>query len=569
MNACAHYVRGDFVGGAVTSHWFRNGAVYTMDRRAPWAESVVVHDGVIVQVGSEAEARPHLRPDTVEVDLEGGFLMPGFIDGHDHLVGGALAKVGVSLEGLHGKDAVLEQIRRYSADHPLHEVIRGHGWTPFTFDGEQPHRTWLDSVTDVRPAFLHTYDVHDVWANTAAFLAAGIGADTPDPNPPTGYWPRDPDGFPSGTCCEPEAWLPIAIRLGMFDMASVRQAMSMTLLPAPSWGITSYFDASTMLTARRQVDEVYQLLVDLDLAGDLPVRIVGSNVVRDPSTDPQRAVEAIRRMNEQFRSPNVSVTTLKLFMDGVGPQHTAAMLEPYADQPHRGGWVCTPEYAQAISEAGNLAGFDVHIHACGDAGVRAALDGFEHVRTAHPHLSPRNTVCHLEFCHPDDVLRFARLGVTANCTPVWGTDYRGEFVDAYPGLVGAERFRRDYCPYGSVVRSGANVTFGADCPGVEVHEIAPLVQIESAVTRQRPGRPDDRPAGAHERVSVADALRCYTANGAWALRMEDRVGSIEVGKQADLVVLGASPFEVRPHEIHAIPVVRTMLGGRFTHGALA
>jgi predicted amidohydrolase YtcJ len=175
-------------------------------------------------------------------------------------------------------------------------------------------------------------------------------------------------------------------------------------------------------------------------------------------------------------------------------------------------------------------------------------------------------VCHLEFCHPADVQRFAALGVTANCTPVWGTDYRGEFVDSYPGLVGAERFHRDYCPYGSVVRSGANVTFGADCPGVEVHEIAPLVQIEAAVTRQRPGRPDDRPAGAHERVSVADALRCYTLNGAWALRIDHRVGSIEKGKQADLVVLGANPFEVRPHEIHAIPVVRTMLGGRFTYG---
>jgi predicted amidohydrolase YtcJ len=518
-----------------------------MDRRSPWAASVVEHDGVIVQVGSEADARPYLRPDTVEVDLRGGFLMPGFIDGHDHLVGGALAKVGVSLEGLHGKEAVLEQIRRYAVDHPGHEVIRGHGWTPFTFDGTQPHRTWLDSVTDVRPAFLHTYDVHDVWANTAAFVAAGIGADTPDPNPPTAFWPRDPDGFPSGTCCEPESWLPIAIRLG----------------------ITSYFDASTMLTSRRQVSEVYRHLVELDMAGELPVRVVGSHVVRDPSTDPRRAVEALRAMNEEFRSAHVSVSTVKMFMDGVGPQHTAAMLEPYADQPHRGGWVCPPDFVRSVSEAVNLAGFDVHIHACGDAGVRGALDGFEYVRRTHPGLAPRNTVCHLEFCHPDDVLRFAELGVTANCTPVWGTDYRGEFVDAYPGLVGAERFHRDYCPYGSVVRSGANVTFGADCPGVEVHEIAPLVQIESAVTRQRPGRPDDRPAGAHERVSVAEALRCYTANGAWALRLEDVVGSIEVGKHADLVVLGVSPFDVRPHEIHSIPVVHTMLGGRFTHGATA
>jgi hypothetical protein len=257
---------------------------------------------------------------------------------------------------------------------------------------------------------------------------------------------------------------------------------------------------------------------------------------------------------------------MKMFMDGVGPQHTAKMLEPYADVDHAGGWVLEPGFVQRAAEEANLAGFDVHIHACGDAGVRSALDAYQHVRATHPHLEPRNTVCHLEFCHPDDVARFGPLGVTANVTPLWGTDYRGEFVDAYPGLVGEERFHRDYCPYGSVVRSGANVTYGADCPGVEVHEIAPLVQIEAAVTRRRPGRPNDRPAGEHERVDVLDALRCYTINGARALRLEHLTGSLRAGKQADLVWLGRSPLAVPPHEIHAIPVRGTMLGGRVTHG---
>lgn len=548
------------------SYWFRNGVVHTMNPVAPWAESLVVHDDRIAHVGADADARAVLRDDTVEVDLQGGFLMPGFIDGHDHLIGGAMAKIGVSLEGLQGKEAVLEQIRRYSAEHPHHDVIRGHGWTPFTFGGIQPHRSWLDGVTDVRPAFLHTYDVHDVWANTAAFRAAGIDATTPDPNPPTSYWPRDPDGFPAGTCCEPEAWLPIALALGMFTLDSVKEAMAMSMMPAPSWGITSYYDASTLLQSQRMVREAYEHLMALDRAGELPVRIVGSHLVRDPDVGTERAIGALRSLHEEIRSPNISITTLKMFMDGVGPQHTAAMLEPYADEPHHGGWVFRPEHVRTYAEAANLAGFDVHVHACGDAGVRGALDAFEHVTTTHPHLSPRNTVCHLEFCHPDDVQRFARLGVTANCTPIWGTDYRGEFIDSYPGLVGQERFHRDYCPYGSVVRTGANVTFGADCPGVEVHEIAPLVQIEAAVTRQRPGHPDDRPAGAHERVAVADALRCYTVNGAKALRLDHLTGSLEVGKQADLVVLGRSPYTSPVHEIHAIPVVLTMLGGRLTHG---
>jgi predicted amidohydrolase YtcJ len=481
-------------------------------------------------------------------------------------IGGALSKIGVSLDNLHGKEAVLERIRHYAETHPDKDVIRGHGWTQFTFDGEQPHRTWLDTVTDTRPAFLHSYEVHDVWANTAAFVAAGIDASTPDPNPPASFFFRDTDGYPAGTCCE-GSWMPLAIKLGMYSMESIREAMDLTMTPAPSYGITSYFDAGSLLSSRRLERAVSADLVALDNAGEPPVRIVASSgFVRGDGESPETVVEQAFEMQEEVRSPNISVTTVKMFMDGVGPAHTASMLEPYLDEPHTGGWVTPPEYAKEMALAANVAGFDVHIHSCGDAAVRAALDAFENVRNTHPELTPRNTVCHLEFCHPDDVPRFAQLGVTANATPLWGTDYLGEFVDAYPNLVGEERFRRDYLPYGSIIRTGANMTFGSDCPGVGVEEIAPLIHVEAAVTRRRPGRPDDRPAGGHEQMSVADALHCFTMGGAKALRLEHVTGSIEVGKRADLVQLGGNPYTVPHHEIHAIPVVRTMLGGRFTFG---
>jgi predicted amidohydrolase YtcJ len=354
----------------------------------------------------------------------------------------------------------------------------------------------------------------------------------------------------------------------MFSLAAVRDAMALTFFPAPTWGITSYYDASFLTQNRTLTTEIHQLLVDLDRSGELPVRVVGSHVMRNPAGDPARTVETLRQLHAEVRSEHVSITTLKLFMDGVGPQHTAAMLEDYADEPHRGGFIFDPDTVHRFAEAANLAGFDAHIHACGDAGVRGALDAYERIRTDHPGLDTRNTVCHMEFCHPDDVARFARLDVTANCTPMWGTDYRGEFMDAYPLLVGRQRFERDYCPYGDLVRSGARVTFGADCPGVEVHEIPPLGQIEAAVTRQRPGRRDDLVCHAHQRVEVAHALRAYTIDGARALRLDHLVGSLEVGKRADLVWLGASPFDVAPHDIHAIEVRLTMLSGRPTHGTV-
>jgi len=550
----------------MSSHWFRNGDVYTVDAANPWARSVVVLDERIAYVGDDEGAREHLRPDTVEVDLDGRFLMPGFVDGHDHLIGGGIGKLGVSLDGLVGKDAVIEQIRRYALDNPDLPVIRGHSWTPFQFgNGQRPHRTWLDPVTDVRPALMNSYDFHDGWANTAAFIAAGIDASTPDPNPPASFWPRDPDGFPSGCCCDGEAWMPIAAALGMFSLEAVKEAMQMTLFPAPSWGITTYFDASTVVRGALN-DRVFQHLVDLDSAGELPVRIVASHALRDPEIPVEQSIERLRQLNNDFRSPNVSITTLKLFADGVGPQHTAAMLEPYADEPDNfGPFVFDTDAMSRHVLAANAAGFDVHIHACGDAGVRGGLDANEAAQRTLGRTGARNTICHLEFCNPADIPRFAELGVTANGTPIWGSDYRGEFLDAYPTLVGTERLERDFLPYGSVLRSGATLTFGGDCPGTEIHEIAPLKQIESAVTRQRPGRPDDRIASPHERMSLADAIRCYTVNGAYALRLEDEVGSITVGKQADLQVLAISPFRVASHEIHTIAVDATMLGGRFTH----
>jgi predicted amidohydrolase YtcJ len=553
----------------MTSYWFRNGEVYTVDSAQPWASGIVVHDEWIAYVGDDQGAQAHRRADTIEVDLEGRFVMPGFIDGHDHLIGGALTKVGVSLHGLEGKEAVVEAIKQYALEHPERPVIRGHGWTPFTFGfGVQPRRTWLDPVTDVRPALMHTYDCHDGWANTAAFIAAGIDATTPDPNPPSGTWPREADGFPMGTCCEPESWLPIAIALGMFSLDAVEEAMRLTLFPAPTWGITTYFDASPIVNTHKLAMEVYERLIEIDTkGGGLPVRIVGSHALRNAEVPAEVSVARLRELNAEVRSPNLSITTLKMFMDGVGPQHTAALLEPYTDQPENyGPFVFEPDLVARHVAAANLAGFDAHMHACGDAGVRGALDAVEQVQVTHGPLGARNTICHLELCNIDDVPRFAELGITANGTPVWGTDYRGEFMDAYPQLIGNERFTRDYVPYGSLVRSGALLTFGGDCPGVEVDEIAPLKQIEAAVTRQRAGRPGDRICGPHERMTLADALRCYTINGAIALRLETEVGSIEAGKRADLVILQHNPFSVAAHEIHAIGVAHTMLGGRFTHG---
>lgn len=157
------------------------------------------------------------------------------------------------------------------------------------------------------------------------------------------------------------------------------------------------------------------------------------------------------------------------------------------------------------------------------------------------------------------------MGIIANCTPLWGTDYNGQYIDIYTGLLGADRVEERLLPYGDLVRSGAVVTYGSDIPGVDIPEIPPLLQIEALVTRQRPGYPDDLPLVPRQRIGLHDALRGYTANGAYQLRLEDRTGMLKSGLAADLTVLGADLFRVAPEDIHAVPVVLTMMDGRITH----
>lgn len=213
------------------------------------------------------------------------------------------------------------------------------------------------------------------------------------------------------------------------------------------------------------------------------------------------------------------------------------------------------------------AGFDMHIHVDADGSARVVLDAYERVLRRRGRQGRRHAIAHNSMLDPSDIPRYARMGIIANCTPLWGTDYNGQYRDIYTGLLGADRVEERLFPYGDLVRSGATVTYGSDIPGVDISEGPPLIQIEALLTRQRPGHPDDIPLVPRQRIGLHDALRGYTANGAYQLRLEHRTGSLTAGKAADLTVLGADLFRVDPREIHAVPVALTMMDGRITHDA--
>lgn len=550
---------------------FLNGTIHTVNPAQPSAQAVAVLGDRIVYVGDADGAQAWRGATTRVVDLKGRMLLPGFVDAHNHLAVGALTKLGVNIRGLVGKDRILDAIREWIAMQPLEAPLRGHGWTVgVSFGDDYPRREWLDEITSDRPMYIFNADAHDLWFNTAAMKAAGLDRHSPDPDPGKQYYKRDPDGTPTGSAVEAAAALPVAIALGMMSLEAIRDSQRLTIGRAPAFGMTTYMEAGLLAgPSNGAAEPAWRDLIERDRRGELPLRIVGTVFTRNVEDDPKAIAAELVDWNARLRSPHVQISICKMWVDGTAVAGTALLLEPFANQPDfRGTITLPPSHIKAQIEATQRAGFDMHIHADGDGSVRAVLDAIEDVQTRLGPQGRRHAICHLSLTHPDDVKRFKRLGVVANGTPLWATNYDGVYVEQYNRLFGAERVEQRVYPYGDLVRSGATVTFGADLPGVDIDEIPPLIQLEATVTRKRPGFPDDPPMVARQRISVEEAIRAYTINGAYQLRLEDQIGSIETGKKADLIVLGKNLFEVKPEDIHKTPVLLTLMDGKARYDKL-
>ena len=197
-----------------SSYLVTGGPIWTGDPAQPWAQALVVRGPDLVHVGTRDDAGGFTDGATELIDLRGRMCLPGFIDAHNHLASMAVSKLGANLSGVVGRDAVLAAVRRWVETQPADAPLRGYGWMPDSFEVRSPRREWLDDITADRPMYLFSADSHDVWFNTAAMRAAGIGPDTSDPEPGAQYWVRDPDGTPTGHAVEAASYMPIIISEG-------------------------------------------------------------------------------------------------------------------------------------------------------------------------------------------------------------------------------------------------------------------------------------------------------------------------------------------------------------------
>ncbi|SEF23094.1 hypothetical protein SAMN05421837_1022 [Amycolatopsis pretoriensis] len=523
---------------------FTGGPVLTSGGRAAFA---AVRGDRISAVGDGPA--PHIGPRTEVVDLRGRLLLPGFQDAHIHAVGGGVELGKCDLTGATSVASCLDAVAAYARENPRLEWLTGSGWSMDTFAGGLPHRRLLDAVVADRPVVLVNRDHHGAWLNSAALLRAGITANTPDP--PDGRVERDAEG-PTGVL--QEGAMDLVTRL----LPPVTEADELAgLLRAQrllhSLGVTAWQDA--LLGAYGGMPDPSRAYATAAERGLLSARVTGA-LWWDRDRGAEQLPDLLER-RESLRRSGFRAETVKIMLDGVAENHTAAMLGPYCGTGHSG---LSFVDATALREYVTLLdahGFQVHFHALGDRAVRDALDAVEAARAANG-PGRRHHLAHLQVVHPDDVPRFARLGATATIQPLWAV-HEPQMDELTIPFLGTERAAWQY-PFGALLRAGAALAAGSDWP---VSSPDPLQGIHVAVNRVPYG--EDVPAFLpDQRIGLAEAITAYTAGSAYVNHLDD-TGTIRPGHRADLVVLDRDPFASPEHEIGAAKVALTFTGGRCVH----
>ncbi|MET0837935.1 MAG: amidohydrolase [Marmoricola sp.] len=530
---------------------FVNGSVFDGHHHLGPA-TVLVEDGRVVGVG-EHDA----PPGATVVDVTGGLVAPGFVDAHVHAVQGGLERTRCDLTAGRTREDYLSLVKAYADTHPDVPWILGGGWAMAAFPGGTPVATDLDAVVPDRPVFLPNRDHHGAWVNTRALELAGITRESPEP--PHGRVERDHDGHPTGTLHEGamhlvSRLLPETSADDYYDGLLAGQAFLHSL------GVTSWQDA--IVGDYAGMDDAGPTYLHAAQRGDLTAHVVGALWWDRERGDEQ--VASLLERREEFTHGRFRATSVKVMQDGVAENGTAAMTAPYLDRcghatDNSGHSFVDPVALRRYVARLDAEGFQVHVHAIGDRGVREALDAFATVAGS----DRRHHIAHLHLVHPEDVRRFAELGVAANVQTLWAC-LDDQMVELTMPFLGEERSRWQY-PFGSLHRSGARLVAGSDWPVSTPH---PLEAIHVAVTRWAYG--EEGRAGSEsflpdEAVALETAFAAYTSGSAWVNHRDD-AGVLAPGRVADLVVLDRDPFVGDVAEIGATQVVSTWVDGVAVHG---
>ena len=526
-----------------------NGRIWTGNELQPWASAVAISGNKIAVVGETKQIRKLATPKTTVIDLGGKFVMPGINDSHIHFLGSALKLFEVDLTGARSLEEIQRRVTKFARDNPEEKWINGSGWEYSYLPNQRlPTCGDIDSVVSDRPVFLSSYDGHTAWVNTNALEIAGVNGQSKFAG--YGQIVVDERGQPTGVLKEGAQRLvrrvmPEASREHKLD--ALRREMEV----ANSLGLTSIQNASG---SAAEV-ELYKELLD---RGKLKLRVRFAISVGPQTT--QTDIDRIAALAKQYSGPMLQVGSIKIVLDGVIESHTAAMLEPYTDDPKNSGRPSfTQEQLNNVVAMADRAGLQVLIHAIGDAAIHMALDAYENTEKVNGRRDSRFRIEHIETISATDIPRFAKLGVIASMEPIHADPAT---VEVWSRAIGPERTKRGFV-WHSLESAGARLIFSSDYPSAI--SLDPLRGLHNAVNRQTI---DGQPPGGwfpEQRVSVATALKAYTVSGAYASFEESTKGKIAPGMFADMIVLTADPFVVNPARLYQTRVAMTIFDGRVNY----
>jgi predicted amidohydrolase YtcJ len=532
---------------------FTGGSVFDGHRHLP-GHGALVDDGKVVALLSPDDLGTVERPADV-VDLAGGLVSPGFTDAHCHPIQGGLERRQCDLTDGTTREEYVAMVREYAAryDGPW---ITGGGWAMAAFPGGTPSAADLDTVVADRPVLLHNRDHHGAWANSRALELAGITAETPDP--PDGRIERLPDGGPQGTLHE-GAVDRVAVLLPELSPAEYAAGLVEGQGHLFSLGVTAWQDA--IVGAYAGMADTGSTYLDAVASGDLVADVVGA-LWWDRDLGLDQVPDLVERRRTQTGG-RYRATSIKIMQDGVCENFTAAMLSPYLDEHgsatgNAGHSFVEAEELKEVVVALAAEGFQVHVHAIGDRATREALDAFAAARDAGHGPDLRHHIAHLQVVHPDDLPRFAELGVAANAQALWAC-HEPQMDDLTIPFLGDERATWQY-PFGGLQRVGARLVMGSDWP---VTSPDPIAAIHTAVTRTSYDDPQP-PFLPEQAVDLTAAFAAYTSGSAWVNGRDrtDGAGVLAPGHAADLAVLDRDPFAGPADEIGAARVASTWVAGR-------
>ena len=522
-----------------------------------YVEAMAIKDGKIICLGTTEEVDEYLSYNTAIADYSDNFIMAGFIDGHVHAYVDAENSAGFILSDCESQteEEYLKVIKEYIEANPDKEIYEGFGWLDSAFIGGSPTAAALDEICSDKPIFIKSEDCHSCWCNTKMMEMAGITSSTSDPI--GGKIEKDSNGNPSGCFRDTAMDELIKPYVPVYSVDEYVELLKTEQDKLLKYGYTAYNDVIIDPSSAANICEAYY---NLDKAGLLKVDVNVSILINN-SENYIEDLNKVIELKEKYDTENFKITDIKIFMDGIVESETAYVSVPYENSDSVGAdrWPNTNRLYDLVKRI-NDAGLVAHFHAIGDAAITKALDAIEYARKNSTNNSVRNCITHFQMISDNDIKRMKQLNVIAVANLGWAPSTNSELgnENIEEINVGKQRNEAMY-PFKTIIDEGIITSYATDYPAGPVDYS--IYNIEAGVTRQILNYSSTLRNGA-ECISIYEALKCMSENGAYQLGRENEIGKLEVGYEADFIVLNEDITTVEPKSlVYDVHILETYTDG--------